>query len=790
MRKLENQLGFLQSLLELVANAELDLSVRQAAALYFKNSVKRRWSDDEASIVVAETEKVAIKSHIITVMVMLPPTLQKQLGEAVTLIAAHDFPTKWENLIDELASRINIADMHITNGVLQTAHSIFKRWRSQFRTDDLFREIAFVLERFCEPFLSIFKQTDVLIKQNAGNVSALDTLFRTMFLLSKIYYDLNCQDIPEFFEDHIGEFMSVFHGYLTHAEIRDAESRNLADHIEPLQEVKSCVCEIAELYTQRYEEVFAMLPQFVQSVWSLLEGLSMEVKHDILASRALSFLTCVVNSPRHANLFQSEQVLRECVEKIALPNMALREADLELIEDDPIEFIRRDLEGSDNDTRRRSATDFIRSLSGKFEKDVIALALVYVNHYLAHYRQNTARNWRAKDSAIYLISSVAVSGRVTKTGVSAINPGIDIQEFFKENVLSDLRLQTSECHPIITVDAIKFIHVFRNQLSKDQIVAILALLAYHLRSTHYVVFTYSAVTVDALLSMTSGATSLFTKEDVASISRDLLQSLFALVLRGQSPETIAENDFLMKCIMRVILAAQDTIQTQAHEIVQQLTSILGQVCKNPANPLFNHYLFECYGALVRFIGPLSEAALAELETAITGPLLNVLQADVTEFAPYVFQLWAQIIEFHKTTGLSSACEQLLPPILSPNLWDTKANIPALVRLLQAFITHDPSRFSTQSLLEPVLGIYQKLIASKANDEYGFSLIETAYTSLPQATIEKYNHQIFLLLLLRLNGSRTEKFLLRFILFIFYLSNLRTQAGPDFVIAQFETIQQG
>lgn len=32
-----------------------------------------------------------------------------------------------------------------------------RRWRSEFRTDALFLEIKFVLERFCQPYLSLFQ---------------------------------------------------------------------------------------------------------------------------------------------------------------------------------------------------------------------------------------------------------------------------------------------------------------------------------------------------------------------------------------------------------------------------------------------------------------------------------------------------------------------------------------------------------------------------------------------------------------------------------------------------------
>src|SRR5438270_678884 len=48
------------------------------------------------------------------------------------------------------------------------------------------------------------------------NQAALKVLFDTLQLLLKLYVDLNCQDIPEFFEDNMTPFMAIFHKYLTY----------------------------------------------------------------------------------------------------------------------------------------------------------------------------------------------------------------------------------------------------------------------------------------------------------------------------------------------------------------------------------------------------------------------------------------------------------------------------------------------------------------------------------------------------------------------------------------------
>jgi exportin-2 (importin alpha re-exporter) len=52
--------------------------------------------------------------------------------------------------------------------------------------------------------------------KNETDQTALQTLFDTLQLLLKLFVDLNCQDIPEFFEDNMTPFMTIFHKYLTY----------------------------------------------------------------------------------------------------------------------------------------------------------------------------------------------------------------------------------------------------------------------------------------------------------------------------------------------------------------------------------------------------------------------------------------------------------------------------------------------------------------------------------------------------------------------------------------------
>ena len=81
-------------------------------------------------------------------------------------------------------------------------------------------------------------------------------------------------------------------------------------------------------------------------------------------------------------------------------------------------------------------------------------------------------------------------------------------------------------------------------------------------SPEYVVYTYAAITIERILSIrqqTNSVHFMFDKEDIAPVSHELLENLFVLIGKGQTPEKLAENEFLMKCIMRVLVTSKETI---------------------------------------------------------------------------------------------------------------------------------------------------------------------------------------------------------------------------------------
>ncbi|KAG0249785.1 importin-alpha export receptor [Mortierella polycephala] len=795
LNKLEQNQNFGLLVLQLIATKSFDQHIRFAASLLFKNFIRRNWvnDDDNGDNRISMADRDAIKAKIVDLMTISEAKIQLQLSDAVTQIADSDFPQKWQGLVPELVSKLNPNDFVTNNGLLQTAHSIFQRWRPLYPSDNLYTEIKIALESFCEPYRQVFLATDAMIQANAQNAAQLKVLFETLHLLTEIYHDLNCHDIPEFFVTHLQEFLGLFYKYMTYDNpLLVGEDEDMPG---PILIVKASICEVVELYSKRYEEDFTSLPQFIQTSWTLLTTLGLEPKNDTLVSKAMSFLTSVVKNGRHRDMFSSNDVLSQLCEKIVLPNMGLRESDEELFEDEPIEYIRRDLEGSDSETRRRAATELVRGLLEQFPTEVTAIISNYIQHYLQRYNSNVSQNWKDKDAALFLLTSIAAKSVGSQFGARETNAEVNILDFFEKNVIPDLNAPVSGAiHPILKVDSIKYLYTFRAQFSKDQLLAALPLLIRHLESTNYAVYTYAAICIERILFLRVSGSSgpmLFSSDDVAPHAESLISNLFRLIELGNTPEKLAENDYLMKCIMRVILTVREKMMPLVSLCLARLTAIVQAVSSNPSNPKFNHYVFESIGALIRFICTATPEAAEQFENLLFAPFQVILQQDIAEFTPYVFQLLSQLLSFHTRAELSPAYQAMLPPLVQPALWQQQGNIPALVKLLQTYLQKGSSWIVANNQLEPLLGVFQKLVSSKLNDHHAFELLQTITVNVPMTVLGNYMKHVLIVLLTRLQNHKTDKFKKGFVNYsFFYMALDQEGTGPDAYWALFDTVQSG
>ena len=162
-----------------------------------------------------------------------------------------------------------------------------------------------------------------------------------------------------------------------------------------------------------------------------------------------------------------------------------------------------------------------------------------------------------------------------------------------------------------------------------------------------------------------------------------------------------------------------------------------------------------------------------------------------EFMPYVFQLFAALLEANPSGTLSEYYRNLIDPVLTPTLWTSKGNIPALVRLLTSIIPRGVSVIEQNNQLEKILGLFSQLIGSKSSETYGFELLECVISSFSKSSLEQYFPTVIHLLLTRLQNHRTDSFALRFVRLYHFISASDDKGfGADFFIQLVEQTQEG
>lgn len=816
LHALSQQSGFLPHLLRLVLEPSQDKSVRLAASVFFKNVVKIKWDDEEAP--VSEADKASLRNDLVPAMIALSAPgdkpIRAQIAESISLIASADFPEPWSDLIDKLVNSLSSTNYAINIGVLQTAHSIFQPWRAATRSDALYTVINYVLSRFSKPFLQLLEHTAELLLNNLpGDATSTPQMrAQSMHLLVELFYDLTCQDLPPDFEDNHARFFAPQTGlFLRFMTWDPPELRGDPDDTTPSlpSQIKTGILEIAEMYIKLYPETLhtsASIEALVQGVWELVGGGKRPgVADDQLVSQALRFISTAIRSGYYKQLFSSKETISGLVQGVVVPNVGLREHEIEQFEDDPLEYIRLDLSlpsasgglglGShDAVTRRQAAADVLRALvSSGFESEATEVAGAWINQGLAEYNQNKDKedSWKAKDTAVYLLTAVATRGSTTQHGVTSTNALVDVVRFFSEHVFQDLQAAPGTVHPLLQVDAIRFLYTFRTQLTKPQLLSVLPLLVQHLASDNYVCYSYAAISIERILFIKQGNQLLFTQADIHEFAPALIDALLKKVEQGATPEKVAENDYLMKCIMRVIITSRSSLVPIFDKTLSRLVTILGIISKNPSNPNFDQYIFESISALIRFTVSAKPETLSVFEQALFGPFTIILQQDIDQYIPYVFQLLAQMLELH-TSDVPPAYRELLPFLLTPASWQQKGSIPGLVKLLKAFLARDGRQMvATGQYMSVLAVVQQRLIPSKINDGWGFELLQAVMQYIPPADLKSSIRAIMITLLTRMQTSKTDKYVYHFTYFVLFAMAINVDGlEPDLIAGAVEEIQPG
>ncbi|CAF4164144.1 unnamed protein product [Rotaria sp. Silwood2] len=352
LKQIERNENYSSLLLTLCESSTIPDEIRRASVITFKNFVKRNWPSLDASSSttnpISIRDRNHIKEHIIDLMTRSPEHIQQQLSDAITVIGKCDFPDQWPTLLDTMVRQFQQPSTRNSfqsiNGVLKTAHSLFERYRYEQKSDELWLEIKLVLEKFAPAFTDLFKSLMAYYPQKESDIIEMKNIFDSLYVCIKIFYDLNAQELPEHFEDNLTLYMTHFMTLLSYDHPNLHSDRHDSGILD---RVKTEICRAVALYADNYSDEFKpFAQQFALAIWSLLSRLNLSPCFDDLVGTAMRFLSTLAARSHHCSMFEGGDTLKIVCEQVILPNLFLRESDVEEFEDNPEEYIRKDIEKS------------------------------------------------------------------------------------------------------------------------------------------------------------------------------------------------------------------------------------------------------------------------------------------------------------------------------------------------------------------------------------------------------------------------------------------------------------
>ncbi|XP_076030766.1 importin-7 msk isoform X2 [Oratosquilla oratoria] len=134
-------IGFTRSLLQVVMMSEVDMPVRQAGVIYLKNMVAHHWKDAEYEagepipFHIHEQDRAMIRDAIVDAVVHAPDLVRVQLAVCTYQMVKHDFPGRWTTIVDKISIYLQNPDTSLWMGALLCLYQLVKNFEYKKKED-------------------------------------------------------------------------------------------------------------------------------------------------------------------------------------------------------------------------------------------------------------------------------------------------------------------------------------------------------------------------------------------------------------------------------------------------------------------------------------------------------------------------------------------------------------------------------------------------------------------------------------------------------------------------------
>ncbi|KAJ2547796.1 Nonsense-mediated mRNA decay protein 5, partial [Coemansia sp. RSA 1933] len=422
LQQLESQEGFLTTLLQMISTSDIMIGTKQAASIYFKNRIRRSWSGSNRALelypAISEGERSLAKEHILGAIYSSPLAIKRQLTECLGVMLKFDFPEKWPQLTVQIKELVFAQDAQKVYTGLLAMLEVIKVFRYNVHNREVIDDIA------KELFPQVQKIADEAI------ASSDELAMRMAWVSFKSYYSCLQSGIPASFKES-GNLVSWGTSFIKMIEKPvefDRETISDDSAQEPVWKAKKwAIRSVNHLYGRygnpallssvnakkhsAFAKIFTsnFLPQILQVYLKQVEGYTtgqvwMSTRVRGLVSKFLS--DCVKEKSAWKLL---KPHVEGIVEHFIFPQMCFSEADQELWEDNPVEYVQKRIDPIDDfGVASIAASSLLIDFAIDRKKATLSIILAFVNKVLAAYSQSPedARNPRSKDGALNMMGAL------------------------------------------------------------------------------------------------------------------------------------------------------------------------------------------------------------------------------------------------------------------------------------------------------------------------------------------------------------------------------------------------
>jgi len=440
---LEANSVYVSSLVYVLSAPNVSPVIQQAASVYFKNLVRRAWdpthireaaaavganAQEQASL--TQDDKKAIRENLLEMMVASPLLVRTQLAETLKSIVSYDFPHAYPTLVPSVMANLTSGQPNRLDAALLALRNITKVYEFKPKTSvdggnpraplDRLVEVTFpTLLQLMAPI-----QNEIAKADEAGDREGCRQWIMREKLVYKIFWSSTQFRLPPFIithNDHFAGWVQVLLQSWTRP-VRPELAVDLQDSdllLLPEWKVKKWIGHILHRFLQRYGDPKRVTddddPQMPRFARAFLDTYASHITAAVLDLLAWPHSKQIRLSPRVANLAlnyvdaaispaKTYAVLQPhmglLLSNILFPYLCMTEEDLELWEDDPVEYVRKTSDIlEDFYSPRSAACAVLYTLSQLRPQKTIMPFLAFLSTILAAYQAAPSGSPQKKELA-------------------------------------------------------------------------------------------------------------------------------------------------------------------------------------------------------------------------------------------------------------------------------------------------------------------------------------------------------------------------------------------------------